>query len=241
MDMGQEKRGGVTLGRVDRESSVGRGAGREGILSERAAFIRRTYNLLAASVLAGAVGASIGLDLVPVVTEWYWLFVLLEFGALLGLFLAQRIPLVNLLILFIFTFLTGFTLAPLLSSILSLPTGGEIVRDAFLVTALVFGGVTLFATTTRYDFRSMGRLLLVALVVLVVAALINIFIGNSLLHTVIVVVGALLFTAFTIYDTQRLMNGDFESPIEAAIALYLDLLNLFISILQILGIVEDNG
>jgi len=82
----------------------------------------------------------------------------------------------------------------------------------------------------------MGKGLLIALVIVIIASVINIFLGSPMLQVVIAGVGALLFSAFILYDTQRIIQGEFATPVEAAVAIYLDVLNLFISLLQILGI-----
>jgi len=91
----------------------------------------------------------------------------------------------------------------------------------------------MFALTTKKDFSSMGKMLMIALIILIVGSISNIFIGSPILQLGIAMVGALLFSAFILYDTQKIIRGEFETPIEAAIALYLDFLNLFISLLQI--------
>ena len=74
----------------------------------------------------------------------------------------------------------------------------------------------------------------------VVASLINIFTQSSVLALVISSVGAILFSAYILYDTQMIIRGGYDSPVLAAVALYLDILNLFISLLQILGAINNN-
>ena len=81
----------------------------------------------------------------------------------------------------------------------------------------------------------MGKMLLIAVIILIVGSISNIFIGSPILQLGIAMVGALVFSAFILYDTQQIIKGGFSTPIEASIALYLDFLNLFISLLQILA------
>lgn len=199
-------------------------------------FIKKTYQLFAASLIAAATGAYIGMQMAPAIASWYWGLVILEFAILIGLYFTKDKPGINLLMLFAFTFLTGLTLTPLLSVILAMPSGASIVTNAFLLTAVAFGGLTLFAFNTTRDFSFMGKFLLISLIILIVAGLINIFLGSTLLQTLIAAFGAIIFSAFILYDTQNIIHGNFSSPVEAAIALYLDVLNLFISLLQLLGI-----
>jgi modulator of FtsH protease len=201
-----------------------------------AAFIKRTYQLFAASILAAAAGAYIGMQMAPAIATWFWGLVILEFGALLGLYFTRSKPGLNLIMLFIFTFLSGLTLAPLLSAILALPAGAQILTNALILTGLAFGGLSLFAINTTKDFSSWGRYLFITLIIIMVASIVNIFLGNPLLQTLIAAIGAILFSFYILYDTQNIIRGNFSTPTEAAVALYLDVLNLFISLLQLLGI-----
>ncbi len=198
-------------------------------------FIKQTYQLLAASLIAAATGAYIGIQMAPTIATWYWGLVILEFAVLIGLYFTKDKPGINLIMLFAFTFLTGLTLTPLLSAILAMPAGASILTNALLLTAVAVGGLSLFAMNTTKDFTFMGKFLMIALIIMIVAGLINIFLGSPLLQLILAAAGALVFSGFILYDTQNLLKGNFGSPVEAAIALYLDILNLFISILQLLG------
>jgi len=146
---------------------------------------------------------------------------------------------VNLAVLFAFAFISGLTIAPLLASIFAMPAGASIVGQAFLMTSVAFGGISMFAMSTKRDFSSMGKMLIIALIIMIVAGISNIFIQSSLFQLAIASVGALVFSAFILYDTQQIIKGGYDSPIEAALSLYLDFFNLFISLLQILGIMNS--
>ena len=197
------------------------------------AFLRTTYQLFASSLLAATAGAYIGLGMVNVISSWYWGLVILEFALLFGIYAVKDKPGINLVVLFAFTFISGLTITPLLSSIFNMPSGASIVAQAFLMTSVAFGGISMFALTTKKDFSSMGKMLIIAVIILIVGSISNIFIGSPILQLGIAMVGALVFSAFILYDTQQIIKGGFSTPIEAAIALYLDFLNLFISLLQI--------
>ena len=204
--------------------------------SSLSVFIRQTYQLFAASLLAASAGAYIGVGMASAIASWYWGLVILEFVFLFGLYAAKRKPGLNMVLLFGFTFLSGLTLAPLLSSVLGLKGGGSIVANAFILTTVAFGGLSVFAMNTKRDFSGMGKMLFITLIVVVVAGLINIFFHSPILQLAIASVSSILFSAFILYDTQNIIRGEYETPIEGAIALYLDFLNLFVSLLQILGI-----
>jgi len=198
-------------------------------------FLRATYQLFASSLLAATVGAYIGLGMASMISSWYWGLVILEFALLFGLYAVKDKPGINLAVLFAFTFISGLTLTPLLSSVFNMPGGAAIVAQAFLMTSVAFGGISMFALTTKRDYSSMGKMLMIAVIILIVGSISNIFIGSPILQLGIAMVGALVFSAFILYDTQQIIKGGFSTPIEAAIALYLDFLNLFISLLQILA------
>lgn len=209
---------------------------RAGLMS----FIKATYQLFAGSLLAATAGAYIGLDMVSTIASWYWGLVILEFVLLFALYAVKNKPGINLAVLFGFTFLTGLTITPLLSTILAMPAGASIVAQAFLMTSVAFGGISMFAMTTKRDFSFMGKMLFIALIILIIGSISNIFFQSPLLQLAIAGIGALVFSAFILFDTQQIIKGGFETPIEAAIALYLDFFNLFVSLLQIFGILNSD-
>jgi len=210
------------------------------------AFVKRTYQLFAGSLIAGAVGAYVGMGFVgnminPVsggLTFTYFGAIILEFILLFGLFAAKNKTPLNLVLLFAFTFMTGFTLAPTLALFIA-KNMGYVIGEAFGLTAIAFGGLTIFAMNTKRDFTTMGKMLFIALIVLVVASLANIFLHLPMLQLIIASVGAVLFSMFILYDTQNIIRGNVSNEIEAAVSLYLDFLNLFISLLQILGFLNS--
>lgn len=200
-------------------------------------FVKQTYQLFAVSLLAATAGAYIGIsNLGNVVAQYYIGFVILEFALLFGLFFTKAKPGINLAMLFGFTFVSGLTLTPILSRILGMPGGASIVAQAFLLTTAIFAVMSIFALRTKKDLASMGKMLFIALIVVVIGSLINLFLGNPLLQVLIAGAGAILFSLYIAYDTQNIVRGLYDSPVMAAVSLYLDFLNLFVSLLQILGI-----
>ena len=204
-------------------------------------FLKATYQLFAGSLLAATAGAYIGLGIVNYIAgPMMWVLFAIELGLIF--FVIPRVkhtPGVNLAVLFAFTFITGLTIAPLLTSIFAMPGGASIVGQAFLMTSIAFGGISMFAMTTKKDFSFMGKFLLIALIIVIVAGISNIFIQSSMVQLVIASVSALLFSAFILFDTQNIIKGEYDSPVEAALSLYLDFFNLFVSLLQILGIMNS--
>lgn len=200
-------------------------------------FVKQTYKFFAASVLFATIGAYIGMGFVSYMTKGVFFgLVIVEFALLLGLIFLKSKPIVNVMLLFAFTFITGVTLVPLLASVLGLQGGASIVAQALLMTTIIFGVMSFFALKTTKDLANMGKMLFVALVVIVIASLVNIFLGNPILQVIIAAVGAIVFSLYIAYDTQNIIRGRYDSPIMAAINLYLDVLNLFISLLQLLSL-----
>jgi len=203
----------------------------------RVEFMKKTYQLLAASMLAAAVGAYVTMPFAAAVYQYKWFI----FGAELlilffGLGLSRGKPGLNLMMLFAFTFLTGVSLVPLFASLIGLGKGA-VIGNAFLMTSVLFGALSLFAINSRSDFSSWGKPLFITLIIVIVASLVNIFILKSPMIDVIITAGViLLFSLFTIYDTQNIANGAYDSPVDAAVSLYIDFLNMFTAILQLLGI-----
>ena len=205
-------------------------------------FIKQTYQLFAASLLAASVGAYVGLfsSLGVAVAGNYLLFVILELGLLVGLHFAKRKAGLNLILLFAFTFVSGLTLTPILGRTFAMPGGAAIVAQAFTLTTVAFGGLSVFAMNTKRDFTVWGKMLFITLIVLLVAMLMNLFFQSPIFQVALSCVAAVLFSAYILYDTQNIIRGNYETPIEGAVALYLDFVNLFVSLLRILGFINSN-
>ncbi|NPA65619.1 MAG: Bax inhibitor-1/YccA family protein [Epsilonproteobacteria bacterium] len=199
-------------------------------------FVKETYKLFAASLMAGAVGAYVGVPLAASIQGMFIPLIILEFALLFGLQFAKNKPGLNLIMMFAFTFVTGITTAPLLAYTLGMAGGATIVGNAFAMTAVVFGAMSFFAIKTTKDFTGYGKPLMIAVLVLVGFSILNIFLGNPMIHVLISGVAVFLFSFLVIFDTQNIIRGNYETPIDGAIALYLDFLNIFISLLQLFGI-----
>jgi modulator of FtsH protease len=199
-------------------------------------FVKETYKLFAASMMAGAVGAYIGVPLAGSIASMMWPLFFLEIGLLIGLQFVKNKPGINLLVMFAFVFMTGITLAPLLAYTLGMNGGGVIIGNAFAMTSLVFGAMSFYAIKTTKDFTSYSKPLMIALFVVIGFSILNMFLGNPMLSIVISGAVVFLFSILVIYDTQNIIRGAYETPIDGAIALYLDFLNIFTALLQLFGI-----
>ncbi|GAA8505321.1 Bax inhibitor-1/YccA family protein [Helicobacter pylori] len=206
--------------------------------SELVSFVKTTYKFFAGSLLLATIGALLGLMNFQVVVQYKWVFFIAEIAALFGLMFSKSKPGLNLFMLFAFTSLSGVTLVPLLGMVIA-KAGLGAIWQALGMTTIVFGLMSVYALKTKNDLANMGKMLFIALIVVLVCSLINLFLGSPMFQVVIAGASAILFSLYIAYDTQNIVKGMYDSPIDAAVDLYLDFLNVFISILQIIGIFSD--
>lgn len=138
---------------------------------------------------------------------------------------------------YVFTTLTGLTLVPMLHHVIS-NGSGDVIIQAFSMTTIITGGLTMYAKSTKKDFLSYGTILFWLLVALLVVGIINIFLASSIVSLMFSFGAAVLFSFFMIYDTQQVLHTDI-TPLEGAMNLYLDILNLFTNLLNIGDMLDD--
>jgi modulator of FtsH protease len=199
-------------------------------------FVKETYKLFAASMMAGAVGAYVGVPLAGTIQGYFIPLFIVEIALLIGLHFVKHKPGINLAVMFGFVFMTGLMLAPLLAHTLGMNGGGTIVGNAFAMTSVVFAVMSFYAIKTTKDFTGYGKPLMIALFVIIGFSILNLFLHNPWMAVGISGVVVLLFSFMVIFDTQNIMRGMYETPIDGAIALYLDFLNIFTALLQLFGI-----
>lgn len=200
-------------------------------------FVKTTYKFFAASLLFATIGAIVGFMNFALVTDPAVRIGLIvaEIVAFLGLLFLRKSPGLNVALLFIFTFLTGITLVPLLGLVLARQGVGAIAQ-AFGMSTIVFGVMSVFALKTKADLANMGKMLLISLIVVVICSLVNLFLGSPMFQVLIAGAAVVLFSLFVAYDTQNIVRGLYADPVQAAVSLYLDFLNIFVSLLQLFGI-----
>lgn len=119
------------------------------------------------------------------------------------------------------------------------------IFTAFMGAAVLFGTMSFYGYFTKQSLDSLGKYLFVALIAIIIASIINIFIGSTVMQTVISAVAIIVFLGLTAYDTQQIremVTYDTDDGVEimGAITLYLDFINLFISLLQLFGVKKDD-
>ncbi|MED5515751.1 MAG: Bax inhibitor-1/YccA family protein [SAR324 cluster bacterium] len=206
--------------------------------TERLVFIKKVYSLLALSMLTAAVGAYLGSGpLFLLVAPNMMLFFILQIGLIFFASFAARKPGLNIIALFSFTTVSGLTLGPLLARV-----GPTIAAEAFALTAITFVCLSAYVVYSKKDFSFMSGFLMTGLIVLVVGGLLNMFfIQSGMMHFVMSGASVLLFSGFILYDTSNILRYyGTDEHVSATLALYLDVLNLFIALLSILGIMSDD-
>src|SRR6266498_551621 len=210
----------------------------------------RQYMLGVYNLMAGGLGLTGVVAIIAVASGFYqsiaatpliWVVMLAPLAAVL--FLSFRIDRMSggtaHAVFWGFAAIMGLSIA----GIFLVYTGASIAR-VFFVTAATFGAMSLYGYTTGRDLSGLGSFLLMGLIGIVLAALVNIFLASSTLQFVISVVGVLVFTGLTAYDTQRIKEVYLASDasdvlakksILGALALYLDFINLFMALLQLAG------
>ncbi|MBJ7314246.1 Bax inhibitor-1/YccA family protein [Rugamonas sp. CCM 8940] len=199
--------------------------------------LRNTYWLLALSMIPTVLGAFVGVAFhLPMLGGGMGalLFLGIAFGFIWAIEKNKDSGL-GVGLLLGFTFFMGLMLTPLLSRTLGYANGGFLIMAAFGGTATVFAVLASVATVSKRDFSAMGKWLFAGLIVLLLASVANIFLGMSALSITISVIAIAIFSAYILYDVQQIVNGGETNYISATLRLYLDVYNIFTSLLSLLG------
>jgi modulator of FtsH protease len=197
-------------------------------------LIRNTYTLLSMTLLFSALMAGVATYLVLPPTT----YLICMFGALgMVWFVLPRMAnsANGIWVVFGITGLLGFSLGPLLNMYLSLPNGPQIIGVALGGTGAIFLGLSGYALTTRKDFSFLGGFLFTGFIVVLLAALANIFLAIPALSLTISAAVILIMSGFILYDTGRMVNGGETNYLLATVSLYISMFNIFIHLLQLLG------
>ncbi|CAN7653904.1 MULTISPECIES: Bax inhibitor-1/YccA family protein [Duganella] len=203
--------------------------------------LRNTYWLLALSMVPTVFGAVLGVSLhLPLGGGLMaLLFLGIAFGFIWGIEKNKDSGL-GVALLLGFTFFMGLMLTPMLSRILGYSNGGFLIMTAFGGTASVFAVLATIATVSKRDFSGMANWLFAGVVVILLASIANIFLGIPALAIVISVVAIAIFSAYILYDVQQIINGGETNYIRATLNIYLDVYNIFVNLLSLLGIFGGN-
>lgn len=196
--------------------------------------LRNTYFLLAMTLAFSAIAAGIAmaLNMSPMMSIVFFV------AGFIMLFVVNKKAdsASGIFWVFAFTGAMGASLGPMLNHYAGLPNGTELIMQALGGTALIFFSLSAYALTTRKDFSFMGGFLMVGLIVVLVAALANIFLAIPALSLTISAAIILIMSALILFDTSRIINGGETNYIRATVGLYLNVFNIFVNLLQLLGV-----
>jgi modulator of FtsH protease len=214
-------------------------AGSSALSVERNRVLRNTYWLLALSLVPTVLGAWIGVKTGLMLNLGLGISTIVFFAGAFGLMFAIekfKNSSVGVPLLLGFTFFMGLMLSRLISAVLGLSNGPTLIMTAFGGTAAVFFAMASLATVIKRDLSNMGKFLFVGAIMLLVAGLINLFVQSSAMMITLSVIAIGLFSAFMLYDLKRVIDGGETNYITATLAIYLDIYNVFQSLLALLGI-----
>ena len=210
------------------------------LVEQRNRVLRNTYWLLALSlvptVLGAWIGVTTGLNFFgarPFIG--FLVFMGIAFGFFFAIEKFKNSP-IGIGLLLGFTFFMGLMLSRLIGAVLGFSNGAQLIMIAFGGTALVFFGMATLATTIKRDISGMGKWLMVGAIMLIIAAVANIWLQMPALMLTISALAIVIFSAFMLYDIKRVIDGGETNYVTATLAIYLDVYNVFQSLLSLLGI-----
>jgi uncharacterized protein len=212
-------------------------------------YLLQVYNYMGLGLaITGVVAyfmAASGLYLAIAQTPFIWLVMLAPLGFVF--FLSAKIQTMSVstaqITFWAFAAVMGLSLA----SIFLVFTGASIAR-VFFITAAMFGAMSLYGYTTKRDLSGWGSFLFMGLIGIIIAMLVNLFLASAALHFAVSVIGVLVFTGLTAYDTQRIKEMYYEldasdvatrKAIMGALSLYLDFINMFVMLLHLFGTTRE--
>jgi FtsH-binding integral membrane protein len=209
---------------------------------EQNRVLRNTYMMLALTMIPTVIGAFVGTSInFSFMATHPVMFPLLMFGAMMGLMFTVtklRNSIWGVAALLAFTFVAGVFLGPILQVALHLRNGAQLIGMAAAGTGIIFGSLATLATVTKKDFSFMGKFLFIGLILLIVASIANLFLQIPALMLTISSIAVLIFSAYILFDVSRIVLGGETNYVMATLALYLDIYNLFINLLQLLMVLS---
>ena len=208
----------------------------------RNSVLRNTFILLALSMIPTVLGAWIGIE--TNIMSYFrgvmgFIVVLAIMFGFIFVIEKNKNSAAGVPVLLGFTFFMGMVMSGLLSAVLGRANGAQLVMTAFGSTAAVFAGMSFLAFTIKKDLTSWGPILFAAVIGLIIASVVNIFIGSSVLMIAISGIATVVFSLFLLFDLKRIVDGGETNYISATLAVYLDLVNIFQNILAILGLTSS--
>jgi modulator of FtsH protease len=213
--------------------------GRSGTLAERNRVLRNTYWLLALSLVPTVLGAWLGVATGITASLGGGLGLIVFLGGAFGFMFAiekTKNSAAGVPVLLGFTFFMGLMLSRMIAMVLGFKNGSELVMTAFAGTAGVFFVMASLASTIKRDLSGMSKWLFVGAIGLMIGGIVNVFVGSPVGMMVLSTLAIVIFSAYMLFDLKQIVDGGETNYISATLALYLDIFNVFQSLLALLGI-----
>ncbi len=223
----------------DHVQTIERGYGFETSAAQRNKVLRNTYWLLALSLVPTVLGAWIGVATGITQSLGSGLGLVVFLGGAFGFIYAiekTKHSAAGVPVLLGFTFFMGLMLSRMIAMVLGFKNGSDLIMTAFAGTAGVFFVMASLSSVIKRDLSGMGKWLFVGAMVLMVGGIINVFVGSSAGMMALSVAAIGIFSAYMLYDLKQIVDGGETNYISATLALYLDIINVFQSLLALLGI-----
>ena len=208
-------------------------------LASRNRVLRNTYWLLALSLVPTVLGAWLGVATGMTASLGGGLGLIVFLGGAFGFMYAiekTKNSAAGVPVLLAFTFFMGLMLSRMLSMVLGFKNGSELIMTAFAGTAGVFFVMATLATTIKRDLSGMNKWLFVGAIGLLIGGIVNVFVGSPVGMMVLSTLAIIIFSAYMLHDLKQIVDGGETNYISATLALYLDVFNVFQSLLALLGI-----
>jgi modulator of FtsH protease len=205
--------------------------------------LRNTYLLLALSMIPTVFGAWLGMQLKVFAGMGAGITSIVFLVGAFGLMFAIekfKNSSVGVGLLLLFTFFMGVMLSRMLGAVLSFSNGPQLVMMSFGGTAAIFGIMSTIATVSKRDFSGMSKWLMIGALVILVAGIANIWLQLPALSLTISVMAMFIFSAWLLTDVQNIVNGGETNYVSATLGIYMNLYNIFSSLLSILGLTSGN-
>ena len=194
--------------------------------------------IMAFGLIMAACWAFFTAPLLSVLPIWFWALIIIALVLKLALLFTSwkwtQIQGLNIVLFTVFTILSGLTLAPILASILGSAQWLQAWIYAFGSASLIFILMWIAGHTMKADLTKYSRIAFIALIWLIIAVVVNLFLQSGILMLAVSGFSIILFSFFTAYDIQKIKNGHFANAFEAGINLYIDFINLFVSLYNII-------
>lgn len=196
--------------------------------------LRNTYLLLSLTLLFSGITA--GIAMATNAAPLHWLVTLGGYFGLLFLVTRLRNSAWGLAAVFALTGFLGYTLGPILNFYLALPNGSQLVLTALGGTGAIFLALSAYALVSRKDFSFMGAFLMVGMLIAFLASIGAVLFNLPMLSLAVSAMVILLMSGMILWQTSDIIHGGETNYIMATVSLYITLFNLFINLLQILGV-----